>query len=180
MTGNVVWPELGTGRLLLRPVRGEHADALAAALADPAVYAFTGGTPEDAPWWRSRLAFLEPGRSPDGQELWLNWVIHLTATSEIAGYVQATVAGATADIAYVLGTRWQGHGYAREATSAMIDHLVGTLGVAQIRAWIADSHDASRAVAQRCGLSPTDEIDADGERLWVHRSAPESSGSARI
>src|SRR3954451_23676042 len=95
-------PELRTERLRLQPVRSGHAEALADALSDPAVYAFTGGTPEDATWWRSRLAFLEGGRSPEGQELWLNWAIQLPATAEIVGYVQATVAGTSADVAYVL------------------------------------------------------------------------------
>ena len=165
-----------TTRLVLQPVSTGHAEALAEALADPAVYAFTGGEPEDASWWRSRLAFLEPGRSPDGRELWLNWVVELSATTEIVGYVQATVTGASADVAYVLGTRWQGHGYAQEATTAMIDHLIHKVGVEEIRAWIADDHDASRAVAQRCGLSPTDEIDQDGERLWVNRPATAVDG----
>jgi len=171
MAADVAAPELRTERLVLQPVRIAHADALAAALADPAVYAFTGGTPEDANWWRSRLAFLEPGHSPDGRELWLNWSIQLSATSEIVGYVQATVTGPAADVAYVLGTRWQGHGYAVEATSTMIEHLVKGLGMEHIRAWIADGHDASQAVARRCGLAATDEIDADGERLWVYRPA---------
>lgn len=165
--------DIGTERLLLQPVRTAHADALADALADPAVYAFTGGSPEGALRWRTRLAFLEPGRSPDGQELWLNWVIELSATAEIMGYVQATVTGPSADVAYVLGTRWQGHGYAVEATRAMNDHLVTSHGVKQIRAWIADKHVASQAVAERCGLAATDEIDADGERLWTYRPAAE-------
>ena len=171
MTGAVDSSELRTARLVLQPVRTDHADAMAAALADPAVYAFTGGSPEDADWWRARLAFLAPGHSPDGRELWLNWAVRVSATAEIVGYVQATVTGVTADVAYVLGTRWQGYGYALEATTAMIDHLVSDLGVEQIRAWIADGHAASQAVARGCGLDPVDEIDADGERLWVYRPA---------
>jgi RimJ/RimL family protein N-acetyltransferase len=171
MAGVVDSPELRTGRLLLQPVQTEHADALADALSDPTVYAFTGGTPEDAIWWRSRLAFLERRQSPDGRELWLNWVIRLAATSEIAGYVQATVRGPAADVAYVVGARWQGYGYALEATGAMVEYLVNALGVNEIRAWIADGHDASRAVAGRLGLTATDQTDEDGERLWVYRPA---------
>jgi len=167
MPGGADSRDIRTARLLLQPVRTAHADALADALADPAVYAFTGGSPEDALWWRTRLAFLEPGRSPDGRELWLNWVIELSATSEIVGYVQATVTGASADVAYVLGTRWQGHGYALEATRAMIDHLMDDLGAEEIRAWIAENHIASQTVALGCGLVPTGEIDGDGERLWM-------------
>jgi hypothetical protein len=36
---------VGTGRLILLPLRPEHADEMAVVLGDPALHAFIGGTP---------------------------------------------------------------------------------------------------------------------------------------
>ncbi len=56
--------------------------------------------------------------------MWLNWAIKLVDERRYLGYVQATVyTDRSADIAYVLFYSAWGHGYAREAVRAMLDHL---------------------------------------------------------
>ncbi len=116
--------------------------------------------------------------SPDGTEDWLNWIVRVREGGEPVGTVQATVVegGSQAEIAWVVGTPWQGRGYAREATSALVAWLRGR-GVARIVAHVHPDHAASEAVARAAGLVPTDETQ-DGERLWL-RVYFEDSGARR-
>jgi RimJ/RimL family protein N-acetyltransferase len=166
-------PELRTERLMLEPVRVEHAAGLADALAAEANYRFIGGQPQSQDSWQRRLSVWEQRHSPDRSESWLNWAVRLRATEQLIGYVQATVVSAKADVAYMIGVPWQCEGFACEATAAMISSLVNGLGVEEVRAWIGDGHEASRRVAAACGLRPTEEIDTDGERLWTRGSGGE-------
>lgn len=154
----------GTDRLALLPLRVEYSEAMAKVLADPALYAFTGGEPPTpkALAERYRRQVAGPGRPG---ESWLNWVISLTQDDELIGYVQATVIGAEAEIAWVLGTAWQGHGYAKEAAIALVTWLQAH-GAERVIAHVHPEHTASAAVAAAAGLHRTDHLD-DGEHLWV-------------
>ncbi len=158
---------LRTARLELRPSEPAHAEALALALADPALHEHIGGAPSTVDEWRDRLEQWAARRSPDGAEAWLNWVVAERPGGTVVGWVQATVVGPSADIAYVIGTPWQGAGYATEAARALLDHLA-TAGVREIRAYIAPANAASASVARRLGLS-SDGAELDGELRWSRR-----------
>jgi RimJ/RimL family protein N-acetyltransferase len=95
---------------------------------------------------------------------WRNWVIRLLAEDRLAGTVQATVTGDVAEVAWVVGTAWQGRGIASEAARALVGHLRAT-GVATVVAHIHQQHRASAAVAAAAGLAPTAH-ERDGERRW--------------
>lgn len=169
-TGRLRAETLATPRLRLDPLTAADAPAMAEVLGDPAMHAFTGGEPLDADALAARYVMLEAG-SPVAGEEWLNWIVRLDG--QPVGYVQATITGAdrpTADVAWVVGTAWQGRGIATEATGAMCDWLRDR-GVAQLSAAIHPDHIASARVAERAGLSPTDEID-DGETVWRDAAAP--------
>jgi RimJ/RimL family protein N-acetyltransferase len=140
-------------------------------LADPVLYAFTGGTPPSAAELRDRYERQAAGRSPDGTEAWLNWILRRRPTGEAIGYVQATVTdgGTRAEVAWVVGVAWQGRGYAREAAAALVAWLERH-GVATITAHVHPDHAASAAVAAAAGLERTDVVE-DGELVW-RRVAP--------
>ena len=53
--------------LSLRPLRVDDAEAMAAVLADPDLYTYTGGTPPGEKELRQRYAILARGRSEDGE-----------------------------------------------------------------------------------------------------------------
>lgn len=156
---------LRTSRLRLDPLRPEDAVEMSAVLADPELYEFTGGEPVGPAQLevRYRLQVAGSGRDDEG---WLNWIVRLADTGAAVGYVQATVTPAATDVAWVIGLAWQGRGYAREAAAAMCDWLRAA-GVARITAHVALQHDRSNGVAAAIGLRPTDEVDADGERVWA-------------
>jgi RimJ/RimL family protein N-acetyltransferase len=87
------------------------------------------------------------------------------------GFVQATVTGDKADVAWVVGTEWQGAGYAKEAVAAMTGWLVEN-GVTRICAHIHPNHLASQGVAISAGLARTGQIDNDGEEIWAAGGDP--------
>ncbi|MBZ4321525.1 GNAT family N-acetyltransferase [Streptomyces huiliensis] len=161
-----------TARLDLLPLRVDHAREMAAVLSDPALHTFTGGTPDSPQALRARYERMTAG-SPDPAVSWLNWVIRLRDESRLTGTVQATVgpsgndAGRVAEIAWVVGTPWQGRGIATEAARALVDWLGRQQPVHTVIAHIHPAHHASATVATAAGLTPTDERH-EGEIRW-HR-----------
>ena len=163
-------------RLVLVPLAVGDADELAAVLGDPALHRFIGGEPLDADALRERYARLVVGHSPDGTQEWFNWVVRGPDGASV-GTVQATVTdgGRTAEVAWVVGTSWQGRGYATEAARALVGWLVAG-GVVEVVAHVHPDHAASEAVARRAGLSPTGRTH-DGEREWALQVAGNPSTS---
>jgi RimJ/RimL family protein N-acetyltransferase len=164
--GNFGEAEIETRRLLLTPLRPEDAEPMAAVLADQRLHEFIGGSPASVPELRSRYLRLAAGPFDPGQE-WLNWIVRLNATGDPIGTVQATVFRGErpeAVLAWVIGTPWQGRGYASEAARALVGWLSGQ-GAAVITAHIHPRHAASAKVAERAGLLVTGDL-VDGERVW--------------
>lgn len=146
-----------TPRLRLVPLRVEHADEMAAVLADPHLHYFIGGVPSTPAELRARYERLVAG-----PPAWRNWVIE--EKGSLVGYVQATVEGRTAEIAWVVGTPWQGRGLAAEAAKALVGWCEEQ-GMETVVAHIHPDHAASAAVAAHAGLHPTDHV-YDGEIRW--------------
>ncbi|WP_229870159.1 GNAT family N-acetyltransferase [Streptomyces phaeofaciens] len=160
-----------TARLDLLPLRVEHAEEMAAVLSDPALHTFVGGSPSTPDALRTRYARLVAG-SPDPAVSWCNWVLRARDDGRLAGTVQATVDGPgrdRAEIAWVVGTPWQGRGLASEAARGLVARLREE-GVRTVVAHVHPGHHASAAVARAAGLAPTAEIQ-DGEVRW--RLGPE-------
>ncbi len=137
-------------------------------LDDPELHAFTGGEPATVEELRIRYARQVVGHSPDRTQRWLNWVVRRRVDGRLIGFVQATVSDQdqlVAEVAWVIGTEFQGRGYAREAAALMVDWLQ-TSGVGAVVALIHPDHQASGAIARGLGLSPTAEL-VDGEIRWI-------------
>jgi RimJ/RimL family protein N-acetyltransferase len=173
--------QISTRRLTLVPIAVGHADEMARVLADPVLYTFIGGTAPSRDDLRARYERWIAG-SPDPDESFCNWVIEVSEpgadASRLAGTVQATITEAPpeaagrsgavrdreAEIAWVIGTGWQGRGYASEAARALVTWLERQ-SVTTVVAHIRPDHRASAAVATAAGLSPTDQ-EQDGEIRW--------------
>ncbi|WP_394621596.1 GNAT family N-acetyltransferase [Lentzea sp. JNUCC 0626] len=156
-----------TARLDLLPLTPEHAPEMAAVLSDQALHTFISGAPLSPEALRTHYERLAAG-SPDPTVRWLNWVIRLRDESCLTGTVQATVADRTAEIAWVVGTPWQGRGIAREAAQGLVTWL-RTQPIEAVIAHVHPNHHASAAVAVAAGLTRTDEVDDDGEVRWSLR-----------
>jgi RimJ/RimL family protein N-acetyltransferase len=155
---------ISTERLLLQPLRADFAPELVGVFAGEELYSFTGGGPPSLPELEERFAAQEVGHSPDGTEIWLNWIVRLAGDATPVGTVQATVVGATASLAWVIGLGWQGNGYATEAALGMATWLEGR-GVVGLSAAIHPLHRASGRVAEHLGMEASDER-IGGERIW--------------
>lgn len=183
MRNTTVWLAaecLTTPRLRLEPLRVGHADEAAVTFADPALYTFIGGEPPIEAQLRARYERQVIGHSPDGSQGWLNWMIRQPESEHLIGTVQATLqsmgtvtgtvdalddAELVAELAWVVATGHQGHGYATEAAGAVM-HWLRQHQITRFRAHIHPHHQASQRVAQNLSLAPTDTM-SDGETRWV-------------
>lgn len=136
-------------------------------LADPELYRFTGDTPPSPEALGARYERQVAGPPVDSRTAWLNWIVR--HEGEPIGYVQATVqqqpGAELAEVAWVIGTAWQGRGFAAEAAGVMAEWLAAQ-GVTRLVASIHPEHRASERVAERIGLAQTGATDDEGERVW--------------
>ncbi|WP_253202144.1 GNAT family N-acetyltransferase [Subtercola sp. PAMC28395] len=155
-------------RLRLEPLTIDHAVEMEAVLSSTSLYEFTGENPPSLAELQERYARQVTGRSADGSQLWFNWVIRDPGSARAMGFVQATVspnAGAmVAELAWLVGTRDQGNGFATEAALAVRQWL-SSRDVVSFAASIHPEHGASMAVARRLGLHRTDLL-SGGEVIW--------------
>ena len=156
--------ELRSARLVLEPQVESHAEAMFEVLSDPAIYEFEHDPPASAAALRERYRKLESRRSPDGSQLWLNWIVK--EGGEPIGYVQATVfLDGRAAIAYVFASRYWGRGYASEAVTAMLDELKEEYGSIVAVAVFKAANGRSRRLLERFGFVETHgDVDPD-ERI---------------
>lgn len=131
-----------------------HADEMFDVLVDPAIYEFVeDDTPGSLEALRRRYAALALRRSPDGTQLWLNWVVR-GASGRLLGYVQATVtAPGTAWVAYAFASRHWGQGVAQQAVRQMIRLLVNEHRVTRLLAAVDQRNARSLRLLERLGFS---------------------------
>jgi RimJ/RimL family protein N-acetyltransferase len=161
-----------TERLDLEPLTADHAAELAPVLDDAALHEFIGGAPLPAVALAQRYARLAARRSPDGQHLWGNWVMRVRDTGDAIGTMQVTMpaggpGAGPAEVAWVVGRRAQGRGYAKEAARGLVALLREAGWI--VAAHIHPAHVASQQVARAAGLAPTEEVQ-DGEIRWEFRA----------
>jgi RimJ/RimL family protein N-acetyltransferase len=149
-------------RLVLVPLRATDAEALVGLLEEAPLREWLRA--DDVAGLRERFAGWEARRSPDGREAWLNWIVRAVDGGRALGWVQATVRGDAASVAYALLPSERGAGVASEALRA----LVRWLGVGCVTAEIDDANVASGRVAAAAGFERTERI-VDGERVWSWR-----------
>ena len=147
----------------LDPLRVADAAEMVDVLGSPELYAYIGGRPPTLGELTEQYRRQVVGRSVDGREEWLNWIVRVDGTA--VGYVQATVhEGVRAVVAWVVGIPWQGRGYGTAAATELVSLLRGR-GVRRIEAYIVPGHTGSERVAQRIGLTPSGYL-SEGEQLW--------------
>jgi RimJ/RimL family protein N-acetyltransferase len=143
-------------RVKLTKLRCEDAAEMFALLSDGRLYEFIPDQPpRSVDALRARYRVLEKETSPDGRELWLNWVIRASDGNAALGFVQATIVrgGDSAQIAYVLGSRHWGRGYAREAVGQMLAVLERGYGIAVFEAEVDWRNDRSIRLMERLGFA---------------------------
>jgi 3-oxoadipate enol-lactonase len=161
-------PPLRGHGLVLEPLATRHAGEMVGVLADAGLHRFTGGSPPTLAELEGRYARHAAG-SGDPDEEWHTWVVRSGDGGPAVGYVQATVrpAQGVAELAWVVGSPWQGRGVARQAASLVLADLASR-GLERVVAHIHPDHTASQRVAAAVGLQPTERV-VDGETEWQRR-----------
>lgn len=155
-----------TPTLTLEPLQADHAEEMFEVLSDKAIYRYLDyEAPVSADHLRTVYQRLEARRSPDGQQVWLNWVIR-SLDRALVGYVQATVtADRSAYVAYVLGSSHWGHGYAQRALQAMLEHVTSAYSAQRFLATVEADNQRSIRLLERLGFQPIATSEVDGHQL---------------
>lgn len=155
---------IASDSLVLVPLREADADRLAGLLGDPVLREWLQA--ENVEDLRDRFKRWESGRSPDGRESWLNWIASSRRDDRALGWVQATMSGGVAVIAYATLPSERGRGVATEAVRAVTRWLHEQPGITAVEAAIDPENRASQSVAAKAGFTPTDRVRA-GEEVWL-------------
>jgi RimJ/RimL family protein N-acetyltransferase len=150
-----------TIRLFLEPVKAAHAPKMFAGLRDERAYRFLADAPpESVEKLAARYALLAGQVSPNGAEIWLNWMCRRRGEEFYVGYVQATILKAerAALIAYHLFPPFWGQGLAREAVKAMLGSIGPAYGLREARAYIDTRHKRSIRLVEALGFRLADTI----------------------
>jgi len=143
-----------TTRLRIEVLTADHAPLLAEAIIDPAVYAFfPDDQPKDLAELTKRFGYMATGpHRPGSTQIWLNYALLDRQTGEGVGFLEATIEGTSADIAYLLGKQWWGQGLTSEALAWYCSYLKTAHGITEIWATVTSGNDASARVAQKAGF----------------------------
>lgn len=143
---------LVTERLTLEPLTPAHAPLMFEGFADAGLYRWINAEPpvsvDDLKLRFERIA------NPYAQgELWLNWAVRRASDGVYAGLVEATVrADRVVFLAYYVFTAFARQGIAREACTAVIEHLWRAYDAAEVRADIDFRNVPSRCLVESLGF----------------------------
>ncbi len=111
-------------RLRIEPIRSAHAELVFSALQNQTIYTYLPDDPPTAADLQKRYDYWEKGCSPDGSELWLNWVAFQRDTGTPVGTFQATLPmGKAGAFAYIVFPSFWKRGYGREMATCILTHL---------------------------------------------------------
>jgi len=163
LQGGYIQTPLVTPRLVLEPITEAHSEAMERLFKDPELHRFVPYEPLTLEKQRERCALWEARRSPEGQELWLNWAGRDKDTNEVVAHFQAGVqADSSASVGYLVARAFQRRGLAFEGLGAVFAYLRDALGVGEVKAWTDTRNIASHRLAQKLGMVNVETIkDAD-------------------
>ncbi|MFE0631356.1 GNAT family N-acetyltransferase [Streptomyces sp. NPDC058864] len=142
-----------TPRLRLRRFRPDDAPDLAAYRSDPAVARYQGWSAPVSP--KEAADLVEGFAAADPEEPgWFQYAVELAATGELIGDIGVCLHTnrMQADLGFTLGRAHQGHGYATEAVTALLDRLFTGRGLHRVSAECDARNTASARLLERVGF----------------------------
>jgi len=144
---------LDAGICTLEPQVEAHASEMFAVLCDPAIYEFEGEPPPSVGALAAGYRRKESRRSPDGSEIWLNWVVRMP-DGALTGYVQATVMeDGHSYFGYEFSSQYWRHGIASAALRAVFLELSREYRVHQLVAVLKKANYRSLGLLRKLGFS---------------------------
>lgn len=146
-------PSFESARLRGEPVERRHAAEMVHVLRDPLVFRYVSGQPPCLSELEARYGFLRGGRSPDGTECWLTWILIERESGRAVGFTQASVLeGSHFHVGYVVGRDDWRRGFAKEAVRAMLDAVFAAYRVERAIIEVDARNAPSIALAERLGF----------------------------
>lgn len=143
-----------TERLQIEPLLPLHALEVFPEITDERLYQFIPTLPPTLASLQTRYQKLLARRSPDGQQLWLNWILRDRDSKKVIGTLEATVYNnGSTDVAYMIFSTYQRKGFALEALLWLIEILTLTVKIERFRALIDTRNQASIQLIKRAGFS---------------------------
>lgn len=157
---------LTTAELVLEPLVVAHAEVMFEVLSEPGLYRYLDyPAPPSLEHLRSVYARVEGRKSPDGSELWLNWVVRRPGEAPM-GYVQATVTSRQAAwIGFVFSSKHWGRGHATQAARAVLEHVASAYGVVRCLASVEADNQRSIRLLGRLGFHEATVEEQQGHEL---------------
>lgn len=144
----MIQDEIRTERLVLRPLRGSDAAAIAALLSDWEVARFLAAVPW--PYTREDAeAFVADSARPrdDGSRRWA-----IEHEGEVIGVIGIDTFNAAKNLGYWIGRAHWGKGLMREAAAAVIDAFFRAEGDVVLTSGAFEPNRASRGLQRRLGF----------------------------
>jgi RimJ/RimL family protein N-acetyltransferase len=153
-----------TERLALRPHRESDLDDLVEFHGDPEVTRYIPWPIRDREQTREALdEKLSRGVAAHAGD-WLVLAIEVRTTGKVIGEVllKRSDDTATAELGYVLHSKFQGFGLATEAAAAMTRLALESFGVGKVLAFIEPENEASAKLLGRLGFVRAETLDHEG------------------
>lgn len=148
-----------TGRLIVRTMRPEHVEPIAALWTDPATTAYLGG-PSDLDSVRQSLCEDLKKSAPPAFDLWPTFEKDSGLCIGNCGPLDKEIEGRQEiELVYVIPRRAWGQGFATEAGAANKAHALITLSCDRLVALIHSDNLGSQRVATKLGFKFEREID---------------------
>ncbi|MBK9294800.1 MAG: GNAT family N-acetyltransferase [Oligoflexia bacterium] len=128
---------LTTKRLVLEPVLESHAEEMFKLLSSPKLYDFIPQDPPELEKLKESYKKWETRSSPDGSELWLNWIARLKTNGKLIGHFQAGFKDESEiSVAYTIGVEFQRQGLAFEGLACVAEFLKNKLKGKIVKAFV--------------------------------------------
>lgn len=144
-----------TARLAFESLRVDHLDELAVTLLHPAVYQHIEDALPSLSDFKLSLsrAIAGPPARAVGQT-WLNYLVRQAGTNVMLGRLEATVHDALAEVAFLFGPSYWGHGYATDGLSWLHAEVKRVCSVSDFWATTVPANFKCQALLRRCGYIP--------------------------
>lgn len=153
------------GELRLERIKEFHADQVFKEFSDPRIYYFIPSNPPSSlEALEAMFRKFEKGTSPDGTQIWLNWLVSNNEKGTYIAWLQSTISGKTAEISYVVFPSYWKMGYGFRSVNLMIEFLKANYTLERIRAIMSTSNTASISLATKVGMNLVDTVQ-NGDEL---------------
>lgn len=145
-----------TTRLILEPIKVDHAKEMVSVLSSPKLYTYVPQDPPNLDKLKKTYQFWSKRISPDGDEIWLNWAARLRESKRLVGQFQAGYKPEESSIAYTIGLEFQRTGFALEALTGIFAFLMDKMGTTIVKAWIDTRNLPSILLVKKLGMKKVD------------------------